>query len=443
LDRELEIAEAAVEAALAAGAADAEATITVSERFSTEARDREISKLEQSIGRMLTLRVFKAGAKATLATTDLSPGALRALAGETVDAASFVAVDPFAGLPETSAAVEDDAQLGILVADVRERAVEAKLDDALELESRARACDARIANSAGSRVADGTTTLALANSRGFRGSYQMSLASRSASPIARDGANMRVAGYGSAARGYAGLESVASIAETAARRAAGFCGARKPPTMRGPVIFERDVAAAVLADIFASVNAANVAVGNSFLIDRIGERIGSDRVTIVDDGRLAGGLGTSPFDAEGVRTRRTVVFERGTLRTYLFDSYYGRKLGAATTANAAGGGIGPSNFYLEPGAESLDELIAATPRGVLVLDTIGFATEHVSGTYSRGARGFAIENGELAGPIDEFTIAGNLVTMLGAIDRVANDLRFDGPIVAPSFRIAEMTVSGL
>jgi PmbA protein len=442
LERELEIAASAVAAALAAGATDAEATVNVSERFSTEARGREISKLEQSIGRALTLRVFKNGAKATLATTDLSLPVLRALASEAVEAAAYVTADPFAGLPDQSEAASDAEPLQILAADVRERPVAAKLDDALELERLIRADDARIVNSGGSHVSDGTTTLALANSRGFRGSFRSSSAMRSTSPIAQDGPSLRVAGYGSASRGYAGLESVASIAQIAARRAVDLCGARKPPTMRVPVIFERDVAAAVLADVFASVSAANVAIGNSLLIERVGERIGSELVTIVDDGRLPGGLGSSPFDAEGVPTRRTVVFERGVLRTYLFDTYYGRKLGARSTANAAGGGVGPNNFFLEPGSQTLAALIAATPQGVLVIDTIGFATEHVSGTYSRGARGFAIENGELAGPLDEFTIAGNLATMLGAIDGVANDLRFDGAIVAPSFRIAEMTVSG-
>jgi PmbA protein len=442
LELELDIAGRAVEAALAAGATDAEATVHVSERFSTEARGREIAKLEQSIGRALTLRVFKNGAKATLATTDLSDAVLGALAREVVDAAGHVAIDPFAGLPDDLSPAVDGADLGILAADVRERAVEAKLDDALDLERRIREVDPRIANSSGSRVADGTTTVALVNSRGFRGSFRASSASRSTAPIAQDGANLRVAGYGSAARGYAALESVASIAETAARRAVDLCGARRPVTMRVPVIFERDVAAAVLSDVFASVNAAHVAIGNSFLIDRVGERIGSDLVTIVDDGRLVGGLGTSPFDAEGVPTRRTVVFDRGVLRTYLFDVYYGRKLGAKSTANASGGGVGPNNFYLEAGSQTLAALIAGTARGVFVVDTIGFATEYVSGTYSRGARGFAIENGELAGPLDEFTIAGNLATMLGAIDGVANDLRFDGAIVAPSFRVAEMTVSG-
>jgi PmbA protein len=212
--------------------------------------------------------------------------------------------------------------------------------------------------------------------------------------------------------------------------------------MRCPVIFERDVAAQVLGDVFGALNAANVAAGNSFFAGKLGEVVGSPLATLVDDGRLRGGLGTSPFDAEGVPTRRTVVLEGGRLRTFLYDTYNGRRLGAASTGNASGGGIGPNNFYLEPGPDSLEELIAATGRGVLIMDTIGFSTESVTGTYSRGARGYAIENGERAYPIDEFTIAGNLLEMLAGIDAVANDLTFDSTIVSPSFRVAEMTVSG-
>ncbi len=174
----------------------------------------------------------------------------------------------------------------------------------------------------------------------------------------------------------------------------------------------------------------------------MGTRVGSELVTIIDDGLLPGKLGSSPFDGEGVPTRRTPVFERGTLRSFLYDTYYARKLGATSTGNSTGGGIGPNNFYLEPGTIPLAEIIASTPMGVLVLDTIGFATEHASGTYSRGARGFFIENGELAYPIDEFTIAGHYPEMLARIDAVGDDLRFDAAVVSPSFRVAEMTVSG-
>lgn len=441
---DLDLARHVVALATAAGATQAEATYTVSDRFSTEARDTEVVKLEQSVGRSIALRVFVAGGKASLGTSDLSADGLERFVRETVDAARFVAPDAHAGLPERDAtpSASDDDILAMYADDVRAREPEKKIADALALERFARAADSRIVNSSGARVADATSTVALANSLGFAGAYRASQASIGVGPIASDGAIKRTGSYGNAARGYAGLERVEIVARKAAQRAVALIGAKKPPTMRVPVIFERDVAALVLSDLFAAVSAANVAIGNSFLADRIGERIGSDLVTIVDDGRVPGGLGTSPFDGEGVATRRTPVVERGILRSFLYDTYYARRLGAQTTGNSAGGGIGPNNFYLLPGFGDLDALIASTARGVLVLDTIGFSTESVTGTYSRGARGFLIEGGELAGAIDEFTIAGNLREMLGAIDAVAGDLIFDQGIIAPSFRVSEMTVSG-
>ncbi len=442
LAEQLELARAVVGFALEAGAAAAEATCTVTDRFSTEARDTDIVKLEQSTARNVTLRVFRGGGRASLVTSDLSHEALRHLARETVEAAGFVASDPHAGLPEPEAAPAADDDLELYAADVRARDPEEKLTDALTLERVARHVDSRIVNSTGSRVSDETLALALANSNGFAGAYRASQAQIGAGPIAEAGGAKYSAHYGSAARGYAALEAVERVAMTAAKRAVGMIGARKPPTMRCPVIFERDVASLVLSDLFAAVNAANVATGNSFLADKIGTRVGSDLVTIVDDGRRPRALGSSPFDAEGVPTRRTVVLGNGRLETFLYDSYYGRRLGAASTGNASGGGIGPNNFYLEPGAGSLAELIAKTPRGVLVLDTIGFSTESVTGNYSRGARGFLIEGGTLAHALDEFTIASTLPDMLAGIDAVAGDLVFDQPIVAPSFRVAEMTVSG-
>jgi PmbA protein len=442
LERELERARHVVELAVAAGADEAEATYSVSQRFSTEARDREIAKLEQSVGRRLALRVFRRGAKATLVTTDLTEDGLRGFVRETVDAARFVEDDAYGGLPESDPGTVSDAGLFMYSADVSARPAHAKIGDALELESIARATDPRIVNSSGSRVSDSSQLVALANSKGFAGAYRTSFASIGASPIAQDGTSKLSGSYGAASRSYETLEAVGAVAAKAARRALGMIGARKPATMRCPVIFERDVAGLVLGDVFTAISAASVANGNSFLANSIGARIGSEHVTIVDDGRLPYCLGTSPFDAEGVPTGRNVVMDRGTLRTFLYDSYYGRKLGHASTGNSSAGGIGPNNFYLQPGAPSLEELVAATAHGVLVMDTIGFATESVTGTYSRGARGYYIENGEIAYPIDEFTIAGNLTTMLGGVDAVASDLVFDQAIVAPSFRVAEMTVSG-
>ena len=448
MDELLAIAQRAVELAQTFGASEADATATQTQRFATEARGATIAKLEQSTGRSLALRVFIDGRKATLATTDLSGAGLNALVREVVEAARFVARDPLAGVPqaspaEASATADAHGDLQIYAEDVAAKDPQDKMAEALAMESAIRAFDTRIDNSSGSRVSDATSILALANSRGFSGAYRASMAARGTSPVARDGATLRTSSYGSAARSYRGLERVDEVAAAAARRAVQLCGADKPKTMRAAVIFEREAAASVMADLFGALSAANVAVGNSFLIDRLGQRLGSELVTVIDDGLLPGGLGTAPFDAEGTPTRRTLVFERGVLRSYLYDTYYGRKLQAASTGNAQGsGGIGPTNFYLVPGEATLDELIATTKLGVLVLDTIGFSTESVTGTYSRGARGLMIENGEVTGPIDGFTIAGTLPEMFSAVDAVANDLRFDAGVVAPSFRVAEMTISG-
>ncbi len=439
----LEYAQWAVESALRAGATQAEATISINDRFSTEARDRAITKLEQSTGRSLHLRVFVDGRKATLASSDFERSAVEDAVATAVSQAQHVAADPYAALPDDSRQdARSEHEFELFSVDVAERDAQSKVDEALALEARLRALDSRISNSNGSHVGDTVSTVALANSNGFAGAYRATRVHRSASPVALDGETKRMGAYGSAARRLMDMETAAEVAVKAVERTVGLFGARKPQTMRVPVLFERDVAASVLSDVFSALSAANVAVGNSWLAERIGTRIGSQYLTIVDDGTLPGLLGSSPFDGEGVPTRRTVVLDRGELRTFLYDTYYARKLGSRSTGNGSGGGVAPNNFYLEAGALSLDEIVAQTKRGVLVMDTIGFATEYASGTYSRGARGFYIENGEIAYPIEEFTIAGTFPEMLAGIDLVANDLRFDAGVVSPSFRVAEMTVSG-
>lgn len=437
----LEYAQSAIDRALKAGATQAEATLSIADRFSTEARNRAITKLEQSTGRSLHMRVFVNGRKASLTTTDFDLTRLGEAIAAAVAQAGHVAQDPFAILPERAEQYHvPDLQL--FSNDVVQRDAQSKIDEALELERRIRELDARIGNSNGSHVGDTASTNVLVNSNGFAGAYRGTRIHRSSSPVALDGDAKRTGSYGTAARHISEMEDVEAVARKAVERTVGLFGARKPQTMRIPVIFERDVAASVLSDLFAALSAANAAIGNSWLADRTGQRIGNDSVTIVDDGTLPGLLGSSPFDGEGVPTQRTVVFDRGTLQTLLYDTYYARKLGAHSTGNSTGGGVGPNNFYLQAGSQSLEQIIASTVRGVLVMDTIGFATEHASGTYSRGARGFYIENGEIAFPVEEFTIASTFPEMLAGIDAVGSDLRFDGAVVSPSFRVAEMTISG-
>jgi PmbA protein len=436
----IELASKALELASAAGAQSAEASVSVARRFHAEARDNKISKLEGSTGKSLFMRVFLDGRKATLSTSDFSVEGMKDATRRAVAQAAHVAVDEFAGLPDCVTAKGID--LALFDDRIAHRDGGEKVDDAIKLERLIREADARIVNSSGSNYTDAIAVSAIANTSGFAAAYAWTRAGRSTGPVALDGGVKRIAQYGTAGRYLGELEAAATVATTAVRRAVELFGARKPPTMRVPVIFERDVAAMFLDDIFAAVSGSNVAINNSWLTERMGSKVGSDLVTIVDDGRLPGKLGSSPFDGEGVPTRRTPVFERGVLRSFLYDTYYARKLGVETTGNSTGGGIGPNNFYVEPGTMSLAELIAATPLGVLVLDTIGFATEHASGTYSRGARGFFIEKGEIAYPIDEFTVAGEYPDMLAHIDAVGNDLRWDAPVVSPSFRVSEMMVSG-
>lgn len=437
----LERASEAVREALAAGASAAEATLSHARRFHVEAREKTISKLEQSTATSLQVRLFHDGRRVTVSTSDLTREGVRRIVRAGVEQAAVVAADPLSGLPAECGTYRD-SDLRLFDPAVAQRDDALKVDDALALERLVRDADSRIVNSSGSNYADAAAITALANSNGFNAAYTSTRATRSSAPVAASDGVKRTGHYGTAGRFMSDLEPNDAIARMAARRAVELFGARKPATARMPVIFERDVAAAVLDDLFSAVSAANVAVGNSWLSERAGERIGSALVTIVDDGTIPGKLGSSPFDGEGVATRRTPVFEGGVLRSFLYDTYYAKKLGATSTGNSTGSGVGSNNFYLEAGSGTLEELIAATPRGVLVLDTIGFATEHASGMYSRGARGFAIENGERAYPIDEFTIAGSFSEMLAAVDAVAADLIFDAPVVSPSFRVAEMMVSG-
>jgi PmbA protein len=434
------VAEHAVELALRAGADAVEATVSIDRRFHVEARGDVISRLERSTAKALHVRAFVGGRKSSLVTSDFSEESLRDALRRAIAAAAYVARDDLAGLPERFA--QEIPDLELRDAAIADRDEAGKVEEALELERSIRKMDARIVNSNGSHYSDAVSEIAIANSAQFSASYEATRASRSSGPVAVDGQFKRSGHYGTASRRLDELESIERVAAKAARRTVELFGAKKPPTMRAPVIFERDVAASIVDDVFAALSGANVAAGNSWMIGRIGQRVAAGAVTIVDDGRLAGRLGSSPFDGEGVATRRTPVIEKGVLTTFLCDTYYGRRLGMESTGNSNGSGVGTNNLFLEAGTASLDETIAATRRGVLVLDTIGFATEHATGTYSRGARGFFIQDGEKAYPIDEFTIAGGYLEMLSAIDVIGNDLRFDGAVTSPSFRVAEMTISG-
>jgi PmbA protein len=213
------------------------------------------------------------------------------------------------------------------------------------------------------------------------------------------------------------------------------------------VVFDPETAAEILGTLFSALSGYSVFRNATFLKDKIGETVASPLLTLVDDGRRLRGLGSRPFDGEGLPTRRNVPLERGVLRHYLCDSYAARKIGARSTGSARrgiGGGpsVGASNLYFEAGATPPEEIIGGVEQGLYVTDLIGFGVDLVSGDYSQGAVGHWIEKGRLVHPVHEVTIAGNLKTMLKDVDAVGSDLEFRGASAAPTLRIRKMTLSG-
>jgi PmbA protein len=212
-------------------------------------------------------------------------------------------------------------------------------------------------------------------------------------------------------------------------------------------VFDPLVAGALLGHVFEAVNGDSIYRSASFLAGKLGEKIAGSNVTIVDDGTMVGGFGSSPFDGEGVPTRRTVVIDKGVLNSYLLNTYTAKKLGMRTTGNASRGlagtpGIGAGNFFMEKGARSQKEILADVKEGLYVTEFLGFGVNLVTGDFSRGASGVWIQNGELTFPVEEVTVAGNLRDMLNSISEIGSDLEFRGSVACPTIRIDGMTVAG-
>ena len=314
------------------------------------------------------------------------------------------------------------------------------------------AYDTRIQNSGGGDFDTATSHKVMVNSRGFAGEYRRSYCGFSASPIAVDekGAMQRDYWY-SSARTTRLLESPEEIGQQAARRALRRIGARPVKTQRAPIVFSPEMARSIIGNVFEAANGDSIYRHASFFAEMLGEQVAGENVTVIDDGTIVrdgiGGFGTTPFDGEGLPTRRTVLIERGILKNYVLNSYTGRKLGMSSTGNASRGlagnpGIGAGNFYLEPGTLTPEQIIGDVKQGLYVTETMGFGVNLVTGDYSQGASGIWIENGELTFPVEEITIAGNLKDMYKNIVAIGNDLVFRSASAAPTIRVEGMTIAG-
>lgn len=447
----LELGGRIVERAKKQGADVAEAVVRGGSHLSTKVRMREPELVEEAGSRAAGLRVMLGQQVAVVYSSDLTPDGIDRLVESGVELARLSQPDPFAGPADPALVLPADAALPDLqLFDPDMGALGA--DDALAMakagEAAALDADARITNSEGATVGRADGASALVTSGGFARGHRGSYASLVVRPIADDTDGKKRGGFHWTARRHlAELDDPVAVGKEAARRTLRQLGATKPATQTVPVVFDPDAGRAILDLLAGCVNGSAIWRRSSYLVDRLGSRVASDLVTVVDDPLLPKGPGSRPFDGEGLASRRNVVVDNGILRTYLLDAYAARKLELESTASAArgpSGGVGPSttNFILQPGDVGPEAVVGGVDNGLYVTEMMGFGFNAVTGDFSRGASGFWITGGELGPAVSEVTISLNVDQLFQGIDAVANDLDLRTSTATPTFRVRAMTVAG-
>lgn len=446
------ILQHAIASAKAAGAEQVDAVLVMGDGFESRVRDQEVEFVTQSKGRTLGIRALVGGKEgfrqAVTSTSDLAMDAVERMAQEAVALARATAEDPAAGLPEEGfGQAIDPLELNLLDESDRNVSVEARIEDARRAEAAARAFDDRIINSEGSQVSSSFAGIGYANSKGFSGSYETGSHSLFSEPLAGQGDEKQRDYWMTVGRRLSSLEEPDAVGRHAAQRALRRLKGRSVATCEVPVIFDPLTAASLVGHIAACLSGYSIYRKSSFLAGRLGEQVGSSKVSVIDDGLLPGGLGSKPFDGEGLPTRRNVLISKGSIESYLLDTYSGRKLGMPSTGSASRGagsapGAGATNLWLEPGERSQEEMIAGIDKGLLVTELIGMGFNAVTGDYSRGAAGLWIEKGEVVHAVEEITIASDFGSMLMNIEAVGSDLLWLGAVASPSVLVSNMTVAG-
>jgi PmbA protein len=429
------------------GVTAADVMIREDDTFSVTVRMGEVETLKEAVSRGLLLRVFLGKRTATSNTSDLSQAAVDRLVDETVQMARLTSEDDSGGLPAESIPRTDFPNLDLVDPTWEQLAPEERISWALRAEKAALSADKAIVNSEGSSFEQAHSRVALANTLGFAGTYEGTSAGLFCGPVAESGGGKQRDYWVTAARHRKNMESPEDVGRKAAQRVLRRLDARKIATCQIPIVFDPLTARSLLNHLFDAVAGNSIYRRSSFLVDKIGQTIAAPEITVVDDARLPGGLGSAPFDDEGVPTQTTPIIENGVLRNYLHSAYTARKLGTRPTGNGsrAGSGvvtIGPTNFYLKAGKYSPEEIISSVKDGLYVVELIGFGVNTVTGDYSRGAVGLRIENGKLTYPVHEITIAGNLLEMFKNVEMIGNDVTFLGSIAAPTLKIGKMVISG-
>ena len=441
----IELAKDITAKARARGADECDCLIEVGSKFSVTVRRGEVESIERAAFKGLGIRLFRKKKLGFGFTTDLSPASLDDLVERCSDFAGVSTADPVAAVPEISPPPPGD--LEIFDASIDSVPTGEKVELVLACEQAAFDHDSRIKNTYGTAYEDSSVRVILATMNSDPVAYEGTHFEIGCLPVAESDGEKRIGIWYSPRRFFSDLEPASHVGSTASRRAIDMLGAKPVKTQKASVVFGPLTGIEFVRSIFSALDGENELRGTTFLKGKMSERVGSDHVSFIDDGRMPRKLGSRPFDSEGAATQSTVGIDGGILRAHFYDSRSARKAGAKTTGNASRSygsipSVGANNFYLAPGESSAEDVIAGVENGLLVTRLLGFGVNITTGDYSRGAEGLWIRNGKIDGPVSGITIAGNMLDMLNGIEAAGSDLHFFGQFGSPTYVIREMTIAG-
>ncbi len=433
-----------VAAALAAGADAAEAVGAERRALSITVRQDELEEVEREESRDLGLRVFVGRRQATVSGSDISVEARAKLIARAVAMARLAPEDPYAGLADPDRLARGPLP-DLDLYDASEPSPASLEDRARQAEAAARGAPGVI-NTDGASASWSTTAWRMVSSAGFSGLHRASASSIGASAIAGDDNGMETGYDGRSVRWQSDLPGPAAIGAEAGRRAAARLGARKIASTTAPVIFENRLAASLMSPLIGAISGPAIARGNSFLKDRLGDQIFPKGLTITDEPHRPRGLGSSPFDDEGVANGRCAIIDDGVLTTWLLNTSSARQLGLSTTGHASRGlagppGVSPTNLTLQPGERDQAALMRDAGAGLLITSMFGPSLNGNTGDWSVGCAGFWFEGGEFAYPVSEITVAGNLIDVFARVVP-GSDLDIRGASNAPSLLVDDLAIAG-
>jgi PmbA protein len=438
------LAEQLVNKCINKGADQAEVFVESGRNLSVEVRNGDIETVQEAATHGVGFRVFVKGKMAFSSCNDFENKALDNAVESAVRFAANTTPDENNVLPDDKGITKVE---GLYDPQISQVPMEKKIELVKNVEKLAMK-DSRITKSSGASFSEGEAEIFLANSNGLLKSFKESGCGFGVSVVAEKGDQKSTGGESCSRRFFADLKPPEEIAEKAAKDASEMLDPQMVKTQKASVIFDSDVARAILGGILAAINGERVLQGASFLRDKMDQKIASELVTLIDDGTRPKGMGSKPFDGEGVPTQKRIIVDKGVLKGFMYNTIVAKRAGVKSTGNASRGGftslpgIGAHNFFMAAGKDSKDEITKATQVGLLLKGVTGYGINSVNGNFSGGASGFWVENGKIAFPVKGLTVAGNAFEMLNSIDMVGNDLDLNRSFTAPTFRIKQLQIGG-